>query len=217
VVPPAIALTVCGLIPALLQRHLTGLGCAVSVVRRSEGRRGWFWDEAADPDEVEALVQVGMTALAIDRDTFLRSFGRFFLTALVPSPGGQALHPDPLTPRFDVLFGPPTAGREAPGAQDWSFPGPLLRLEDIQSELQVCFPRMVGPTWAPPVSSEDGRMVRLACRPGRAGWGSMAVGMVEALAPRCGAELVAAVLRRETGGSEWVELTVARLAAGDLP
>lgn len=208
---------VCGLIPALLQRHLTGLGCAVSAVRRSEGRRGWFWDEAVEPDEVEALVQVGMAALATDRDTFLRSFGRFFLTALVPSPGGLALHPDPLSPRFDVLFGPPTAGREAPGDQDWSFPGPLLRLEDIQTELQVCFPRMVGPSWAPADPSEDGRIVRLACRPGRAGWGSMAVGMVEALAPRCGGELVAAALRPAAVGSEWVELTVAKVAAGWRP
>jgi hypothetical protein len=208
------ALTVCGLIPALLQLHLIKLGCAVGAVRRSEGRPSWLWDEAAAPDEVEALVQVGMAALAADRDAFLCRFGRFFFTALVPSPGGLALHPDPQSPRFDVLFGPPMAGREAAGEQDWSFPGPLLRLEDIQSELQVCFPRMVGPTWAPPELSSDGSLVRLVCRPGRTGWGSMAVGMLEALAPRCGGELVAAELCRDAGGSEWVELTLARAAAG---
>ena len=73
-------------------------------------------NEAAEPDEVEALMQVGM-----------------------------ALHPDPQSPRFDVLFGPPKAGREGPEEQNWSFPGPLLRLEDIQSELQVSFSRLKRP------------------------------------------------------------------------
>ena len=86
-----------------------------------------------------------MPALAADRDVFLRRFGHFLLTALLPSPGGLALHPDPQSPRFDVLFGPPKAGREGPGDKDWSFPGPLLRLEDIQSELQVSFSRLQRP------------------------------------------------------------------------
>ena len=73
------------------------------------------------------------------------------------------------------------------------------------------------------------RRLHLLSRPGRAGWGSLAVGMavgmvvgmavdmavdmVEALAPRCGGELVAAALGQHAGGSEWLELTLARGAA----
>jgi len=69
------------------------------------------------------------------------------------------------------------------------------------------------------------RRLHLVCRPGRAGWGSLAVGMVvgmvvgmavdmvEALGLRCGGELVAAALGQHAGGSEWLELTLARGAA----
>jgi len=207
-------MTVCGLIPALLQRHLIGLGCAVGARSRRGGRQGWFWDEAVSPDEVEALVQLGTEALGTDRDALLRSFGRFFFDGLVPPPPAFAIQPDPQRPRFDVLFGPPMAAADGPGTQHWPFPGPLLHLEDIQSELQNCFPRMVGPTWAPPVLSKDGAELRLACRPSRAGWGGMAVGMVEALAPRCGAVLLAAGAQPAAEGREWVAFTLGRVASG---
>jgi|GEM_PF-5997266 len=207
-------MTVCGLIPALLQRHLIGLGCAVGARSRRGGRQGWFWDEAVSPDEVEALVQLGIEALGIDRNALLRSFGRFFFDGLVPPPPAFAILPDPQRPRFDVLFGPPMAAADGPGTQHWPFPGPLLRLEDIQSELQICFPRMVGPTWAPPVLSRDGAELRLASRPSRAGWGGMAVGMVEALAPRCGAVLLAAGAQPAAEGREWVAFTLGRVASG---
>jgi hypothetical protein len=66
--------------------------------------------------ELEALDQVGMAALAADREVFLHGFGHFFLTARVPSPGALALHPDPQSPRLDGLFGPPMEVREDAGS-----------------------------------------------------------------------------------------------------
>ena len=71
--------------------------------------------------ELAALDQVGMAVHAADREVFLHGFGRigfghFFLTALVPSPGALALHPDPQSPRFDGLFGPPMEIREGAGS-----------------------------------------------------------------------------------------------------
>jgi hypothetical protein len=93
------------------------------------------------------VVGIGVPALAADRDVLLRRFGHFLLTALLPSPGGLALHPDPQSPRFDVVFGPPKAGRENPGEKDWRFPGPLLfRLQRPQEQELTLLGQLIRPS-----------------------------------------------------------------------
>lgn len=185
-----------GLIPCLLDRHLAQLeggGLAAGPTRQ---RYTWLWDEPAPHTAVEALVSAGLRISGWERDIYLRDFGRFFIDQLVPRQTPDALPPeDPLQPRFDVLFGPRSPG--LPAGQEWPFPGPLMQLEDIQTQLLLCFRGMGGPRWEPTQRDPGGRGLTLTVRGTRAGWEAMAIGMVETLAPRCGAELAAVHNDRE--------------------
>lgn len=178
-----------GLIPCLLDRHLAQLEGGEGTSLPTRQRYAWLWDEPAPLDAVEALLASGLRFSGWDRDTYLRDFGHFFMDYLVPrqSPA-DSLPDDPLRPRFDVLFGPRPEG--LPAGQEWSFPGPLMRLEDIQTQLLLCFRGMRGPRWEPTERDPAGHALTLTVRGTRAGWEAMAIGMVETLAPRCGAELV---------------------------
>jgi hypothetical protein len=69
-----------------------------------------------------------------------------------------------------------------------------MRLEDIQTQLLLCFRGMGGPRWEPTEQDPGGHALTLTVRGTRPGWEAMAIGMVETLAPRCGAELVEANL-----------------------
>jgi len=182
-----------GLIPCLLDRHLAQLEGDGASTLPTRQRYTWLWDEPVPHAAVEALVSSGLRFSGWDRDTYLRDFGHFFLEQLVPrlSPGDPPSE-DPLQPRFDLLFGPRPQG--LPAGQEWPFPGPLMRLEDIQTQLLLCFRGMGGPRWEPTERDPGGHALTLTVRGTRPGWEAMAIGMVETLAPRCGAELVEANL-----------------------
>jgi hypothetical protein len=178
-----------GLIPCLLERHLASLepGEAAWAIQ-SRQRYTWMWDECVPLAAVEALVQQGQNISGWDRSTYLRDFGHFFFEQLVPR--GQAGCPaaeEPLQPRFDVLLGPRLP--HLPQGQEWPFPGPLARLEDIQTQLRLCFRSMAGPRWEPAELDPDKGSLTLVVQIARPGWEAMAIGMVEALAPRCGGSL----------------------------
>jgi hypothetical protein len=155
---------------------------------QSRQRYTWMWDECVPLAAVEALVQQGLNISGWDRSTYLRDFGHFFFEQLVPR--GQAGCPaaeEPLQPRFDVLLGPRLP--HLPQGQEWPFPGPLARLEDIQTQLRLCFRSMAGPRWEPAELDPDKGSLTLVVQIARPGWEAMAIGMVEALAPRCGGSL----------------------------
>jgi len=180
-----------GLIPCLLERHLASLAPAeaASAIRSTHRQRyTWLWDERVPLAAVEALVQQGETISGWDRSSYLRDFGHFFFDQLVPR--GEAGCPaaeEPLQPRFDVLLGPRSP--DLPRGQEWPFPGPLAKLEDIQTQLRLCFRSMAGPRWEPAELDSDGGSLTLMVQNARVGWEAMAIGMVEALAPRCGGSL----------------------------
>jgi hypothetical protein len=178
-----------GLIPCLLERHLASLEPAEAAwAIQSRQRYTWMWDECVPLAAAEALVQQGQNISGWNRSTYLRDFGHFFFEQLVPR--GQAGCPaaeEPLQPRFDVLLGPRFP--HLPRGQEWPFPGPLARLEDIQTQLRLCFRSMAGPRWAPAELDSDGGSLTLVVQIARPGWEAMAIGMVEALAPRCGGSL----------------------------
>jgi hypothetical protein len=48
---------------------------------------------------------------------------------------------------------------------------------------------MAGPRWEPAELDSDGGSLTLVVQIARPGWEAMAIGMVEALAPRCGGSL----------------------------
>jgi hypothetical protein len=180
-----------GLIPCLLERHQASLESAeaASAIRSPHRQRyTWLWDERVPLAAVEALVQEGETISGWDRSSYLRDFGHFFFEQLVPrgQAGGSAAE-EPLQPRFDVLLGPRSP--HLPRGQEWPFPGPLAKLEDIQTQLRLCFRSMAGPRWEPAELDADGGGLTLIVQIARVGWGAMAIGMVEALAPRCGGRL----------------------------
>ena len=178
-----------GLIPCLLERHLASLEPAEAAwAIQSRQRYTWMWDESVPLAAAEALVQQGQNISGWDRSTYLRDFGHFFFGQLVPR--GQAGCPaaeEPLQPRFDVLLGPRFP--HLPQGQEWPFPGPLARLEDIQTQLRLCFRSMAGPRWEPAELDPDKGSLTLVVQIARPGWEAMAIGMVEALAPRCGGSL----------------------------
>lgn len=66
-----------------------------------------------------------------------------------------------------------------------------MQLEDIQTQLLLCFRGMGGPRWEPTQRDPGGRGLTLTVRGTRAGWEAMAIGMVGTIALRCGAELAA--------------------------
>ncbi len=178
-----------GLIPCLLERHLASLEPGEPAwAIQSRQRYTWMWDECVPLAAVEALVQQGQNISGWNRSTYLRDFGHFFFEQLVPR--GQAGCPtaaEPLQPRFDVLLGPRSP--HLPQGQEWPFPGPLARLEDIQTQLRLCFRSMAGPRWEPAELDPDKGSFTLVVQIARPGWEAMAIGMVEALAPRCGGSL----------------------------
>jgi len=150
-----------GLIPCLLERHLASLEPAEAAwAIQSRQRYTWMWDECVPLAAAEALVQQGQNISGWNRSTYLRDFGHFFFEQLVPR--GQAGCPaaeEPLQPRFDVLLGPRFP--HLPRGQEWPFPGPLARLEDIQTQLRLCFRSMAGPRWAPAELDSDGGSLTL--------------------------------------------------------